>query len=57
MNRRPTTVLVSLDSAPAFAHVDGAFHAHATDYSALMIGLSLITLAVGAGIIAVKVRK
>lgn len=55
--KRISIAAMTFAAAPAFAHVDGAFHAHATDYSALMIGLSLITLAVGAGIIAVKVRK
>ena len=49
-------IAASLFATPVLAHTDGSFHAHPTDYTALVIGLSLISLA-GAAAIFAKVRK
>ena len=55
--KRLTLALIPFTATPAFAHTDGSFHAHPTDYTALVIGLSLISVAAVGAYVAQKVRK
>ncbi|GGE37173.1 hypothetical protein [Actibacterium pelagium] len=55
--KRIVLAIATFAATPVFAHTDGGFHAHATDYTALAIGLSLISLAAVGAAIAAKVRK
>ena len=55
--KRTVIAIATFAATPVVAHTDGSFHAHTTDYTALAIGLSLISLAAAGAAIAAKVRK